>query len=51
MSISGYASSKKIPVIVSKKGGLTYEGLKAVKDKAVTDIGGESAVSEKEFEA
>ena len=51
MSISGYASSKKIPVIVSKKGGLTYEGLKAVKDKAVTVIGGESAVSEKEFEA
>ena len=51
MSISGYASSKKIPVIVSKKGGLTYEGLKAVKDKSVTVIGGKVAVSEKEYEA
>ena len=51
MSISGYASAKGIPVIVSKKGGLTYEGLKELKDKAVTVIGGENAVSAAEFEA
>ena len=51
MSISGYASKKGIPVIVSKKGGLTYEGLKELKDKAVTVIGGENAVSAAEFEA
>ena len=51
MSISGYASMKKIPVIVSKKGGLTYDALKALEDKTVTVIGGESAVSEEEYEA
>ena len=51
MSISGYASSKKIPVIVSKKGGLTYEGLEAISNKAVTVIGGENAVSASEYEA
>ena len=51
MSISGYASSKGIPVIVSKKGGLTYEGLKAIKGDAVTVIGGEKAVSAEEYEA
>ena len=51
MSISGYAADKKIPVIVSKKGGLTYDGLKAIEDKAVTVLGGENSVSSAEFEA
>ena len=51
MSISGYASTESIPVIVSKKGGLTYDGLKELEDKAVTVLGGENSVSAKEFEA
>ena len=50
MSISGYASSKSIPVIVAKKGGISYDGLEALENSKVTVIGGNAAVSESEYE-
>ena len=51
MSIAGTASKNEAPIIVSKKGGLTYDALKALEDEKVTVIGGEASVSAKDFEA
>ena len=51
MSIAGVASREKAPIIVSKKGGLTYDALKALEDEKVTVLGGEKSVSSEDFEA
>ena len=51
MSIAGTASKNEAPIIVSKKGGLTYDALKALEGEKVTVIGGEASVSAKDFEA
>ena len=51
MSIAGVASREKTPIIVSKKGGLTYDALKELEDEKVTIVGGENAVSKADEEA
>ena len=51
MSIAGVASREKTPIIVSKKGGLTYDALKELEDQKVTIVGGENAVSKADEEA
>ena len=51
MSISGYASMKKMPVIVAKKGGISYNALDTIEGKTVTVIGGEASVSAEDFES
>ena len=50
MSIAGVASREKAPIIVSKKGGLTYDALKALENEKVTVLGGEKSVSAEDFE-
>ena len=51
MSIAGVASRSVNPIIVSKKGGLTYDALKKLEDEKVTIVGGENAVSKADEEA
>ena len=51
MSISGYASMKKMPVIVAKKGGISYDALDAIEGETVTVIGGEASISAEDYEA
>ena len=59
MSIAPVAASKTniatdnkvTPIIVAKKGGISYEALDELVGKNVTVIGGESAVSKEDFEA
>ena len=49
MSIAAVAAKKVTPIIVSKKGGLTYDALKALEGKKVTVLGGEKSVSAADF--
>ena len=44
-------SNKVTPIIVSKKGGLTYNGLDILEDKKVTVVGGEGVLNASEYEA
>ena len=39
------------PIIVAKKGGISYEALDALEGRNVTVVGGESAVSKEDYEA
>ena len=50
MSISGYAASKKAPVIVSGFGGLSEDTIDALDGVDVSVIGGESRISKAEYE-
>lgn len=49
MSIAGYAASKKAPIIVSGFNGLSEDTMYKLEDSDVNVIGGEKAVSKKEF--
>ena len=53
MSIAPIAadSSNVTPIIVAKKGGISYQALDELDDVNVTVIGGESAVSKEDYEA
>ena len=51
MSIAGYAASQDIPIIVSKKGGITENALDTLSEAEVTVLGGEKAVSSESYKA
>ena len=48
---STISSGDATPIIVSKKGGLTYDGLNMLEDKKVTVVGGEGVLNASEYEA
>ena len=45
MSIASVAATQKTPIIVAKKGGISEDGLYAVRDKHATIVGGKAVVS------
>ena len=51
MSIAAVAAAQKTPIIVSKKGGITEDATYALRNQAVTVIGGENAVSKSDYKA
>ena len=51
MSIAPVAANDETPIIVAKKGGVSYQALDELDGKDVTIIGGEASVSKEDYEA
>ncbi len=51
MSIAPVAAHDETPIIVAKKGGISYNALDELEDKDVTVIGGEASISKEDYEA
>ena len=51
MSVSGYAADKKMPIIVSGFNGLSEDTINTLTGEEVTVVGGDSAVSESDYNA
>ena len=51
MSIAPVAANDETPIIVAKKGGVSYNALDELDGKDVTVIGGEASVSKEDYEA
>ena len=51
MSIAAIAAEQKTPIIVAKKGGVSSDATYELRNKEVTIIGGENAVSEEDYNA
>ncbi len=51
MSIAPVAAREKTPIIVAKKGGISYQALDELENKDVTVVGGELAFSKEDYEA
>ncbi|WP_294708746.1 cell wall-binding repeat-containing protein [uncultured Fusobacterium sp.] len=51
MSIAPVAAHGKTPIIVAKKGGISYQAIDELEEKDVTVVGGEASISKEDYEA